>query len=95
MIDLFWDGADGGFFFSGKENEVLIKRSKEIYDGAIPSTNSVAAFNLVRLARITEDRDLENRAEQLAGVFAKRIKAYPSAYTQFLVALDFMIGPGG
>ncbi|MGB6382636.1 MAG: thioredoxin domain-containing protein, partial [Syntrophobacteria bacterium] len=93
MIDLFWDETHGGFFYSGKDNEVLIKQSKEIYDGAIPSSNSVAALNLVRLGHITGDRDLVNRAEQLTGTFAKRIKAYPSAYTQFLAALDFMIGP--
>ena len=37
--------------------------------------------------------DLETKAEKVAGAFAKRIKAYPSAYTQFLAALDFMIGP--
>ncbi len=93
MLDLFWDQTHDGFFYSGKDNEVLIKQSKEIYDGAIPSSNSVALFNLVRLARITGDRDLAKRAEQVAGTFAKRIKAYPSAYTQFLAALDFMIGP--
>ncbi len=93
MIDLFWDETHGGFFYSGKDNEVLIKQSKEIYDGAIPSSNSVAALNLVRLGHITGERDLVNRAEKLAGTFAKRIKAYPSAYTQFLGALDFMIGP--
>jgi len=93
MIDLFWDETYGGFFYSGKDNEVLIKQSKEIYDGAIPSSNSVAALNLVRLGHITGDRDLVNRAERLTGTFAKRIKAYPSAYTQFLAALDFMIGP--
>jgi uncharacterized protein YyaL (SSP411 family) len=93
MIDLFWDETYGGFFYSGKENEVLIKQSKEIYDGAIPSSNSVAALNLVRLGHITGDRDLSNRAEELTGTFAKRIKAYPSAYTQFLAALDFVIGP--
>jgi hypothetical protein len=93
MIDLFWDETYGGFFYSGKENEVLIKQSKEIYDGAIPSSNSVAALNLMRLGHIIGDRDLVNRAEQLAGTFAKRIKAYPSAYTQFLAALDFIIGP--
>ena len=93
MIDLFWDESYGGLFYSGKDNEVLIKQSKEIYDGAIPSSNSVAALNLVRLGHITGDRDLVNRAEQLTGTFAKRIKAYPSAYTQFLAALDFMIGP--
>ena len=53
----------------------------------------MAALNLVRLGHLTGDRDLVNRAEQLTGTFAKRIKAYPSAYTQFLAALDFMIGP--
>ena len=53
----------------------------------------MAALNLVRLGHITGDRDLVDRAEQLTGTFAKRIKAYPSAYTQFLAALDFMIGP--
>jgi uncharacterized protein YyaL (SSP411 family) len=93
MIDLFWDGTHDGFFYSGKDNEVLIKQSKEIYDGAIPSSNSVATLNLVRLSRITGDVDLGRKAEQVAGTFAKRIKAYPSAYTQFLAALDFIIGP--
>ncbi|MBT8406984.1 MAG: thioredoxin domain-containing protein, partial [Deltaproteobacteria bacterium] len=93
MINLFWDETHGGFFYSGKDNEVLIKQSKEIYDGAIPSSNSVATLNLVRLGRITGNADLEKKAEQVAGTFAKRIKAYPSAYTQFLAALDFIIGP--
>ncbi|UCG14863.1 MAG: thioredoxin domain-containing protein [Deltaproteobacteria bacterium] len=93
MIELFWDEAGGGFFYGGKDNEILIKRSKEIYDGAIPSSNSVAVLNLLRLASITGDEDLRKRAEQAAGVFSKRIKAYPSAYTHFLSALDFIIGP--
>jgi uncharacterized protein YyaL (SSP411 family) len=93
MIDLFWDATHDGFFYSGKDNEVLIKQSKEIYDGAIPSSNSVATLNLVRLSRITGDVELGRKAEQVAGTFAKRIKAYPSAYTQFLAALDFIIGP--
>ena len=84
MIDLFWDEAHGGFFYSGKENEVLITQSKEIYDGAIPSSNSVATLNLVRLSRITGDASLAKKAERVASAFAKRIRAYPSAYTQFL-----------
>ena len=93
MINLFWDETHHGFFYSGKDNEVLIKQSKEIYDGAIPSSNSVATLNLIRLSRITGNVDLGKKAEQVAGTFAKRIKAYPSAYTQFLAALDFIFGP--
>jgi uncharacterized protein YyaL (SSP411 family) len=93
MIDLFWDKTHDGFFYSGTDNEVLIKQSKEIYDGAIPSSNSVALLNLIRLGRITGEVNLEKKAEQLTGTFANRIKAYPSAYTQFLAGLDFLIGP--
>lgn len=94
MIDIYWDKKGGGLFFSGKGNEALITRSKEIYDGAIPSGNSVAALNLLRLGRITGDIDLEQRSEQLVNAFSNQVNAYPIAYTQFLAALDFMIGPG-
>jgi uncharacterized protein YyaL (SSP411 family) len=53
----------------------------------------VAILNLARLSQITGEVKLEKKAEEVAGTFAKRIKAYPSAYTQFLAALDFIIGP--
>jgi uncharacterized protein YyaL (SSP411 family) len=55
MLKLFWDQQDGGFFFSGSDNEELLVRQKEAYDGAIPSGNSVAAVHLIRLARLTGD----------------------------------------
>lgn len=93
MIDIFWDEQDGGLFFTGKGNETLITRSKEIYDGALPSGNSVAALIFLRLGRMTGNVNLEKRAEQLTRVFATQIKDHPMAYTQLLVALDFMIGP--
>jgi uncharacterized protein YyaL (SSP411 family) len=93
MIDIFWDKEGGGLCFTGKGNEPLITRSKEIYDGALPSGNSVAALNCLRLARLTGNVDLEKRAEQLTGAFAAQIVDQPIAYTQLLVALDFMIGP--
>jgi uncharacterized protein len=53
MIELFWDDEGGGFFLGGKDGEALILRPKEFYDGAVPSGNSVAAMNMVRLGRIT------------------------------------------
>jgi len=93
MIDLFWDDANGGFFFTGRGNEELIARNKEIYDGALPSGNSVAALNLMRLARMTGNTDLERRADQLAKAFSQDVAAYPMGYSQFLSALDFMVGP--
>ena len=93
MLDMFWDKQGGGLYFTGKGNEPLIAQSKEIYDGALPSGNSVAASNFLRLARLTGNIDLEKRAERLIRAFASQVVDQPMAYTQLLAALDFMIGP--
>jgi uncharacterized protein YyaL (SSP411 family) len=92
MLDLFWDKA-GGFFFTGKENERLIVSSKEIYDGAMPSGNSIAALNLLRLARITGNREMERKTDKLVSAFSRDVSQYPMGHSQFLQALDFIIGP--
>jgi hypothetical protein len=93
MIALFWDGKRGGLYFSGKGNETLITRSKEVYDGAVPSGNSVAALNFLRLGRMTGSVALEQRAERLLRTFSRQVADQPMAYTQLLVALDFIVGP--
>jgi uncharacterized protein YyaL (SSP411 family) len=93
MIDIFWDQQGDGLYFTGKGNEPLIARSKEIYDGALPSGNSVAALNFLRLSRLTGNVDLEQRAAQLIRAFAGQVTDQPMAYTQLLIALDFMVGP--
>jgi len=93
MIDDFRDEKGGGFFFSGKRNEQLIAQTKEIYDGATPSGNSVALMNMLRLSRMTGNLDLTNISGQIMKTFAETVNNYPSGYTQFLCALDFDIGP--
>ena len=93
MIEYFWDEERGGFYFSGRENEKLIARPKELYDGATPSGNSVAALNLLRLARMTGKTGLENKTEGLWRAFAAAAAEAPMAFTQFLIFLDFYLGP--
>ena len=93
MIEIFWDEQGGGLYFTGKGNEPLITRSKEIYDGAIPSGNSVAALNFLRIGRMTGNMNLEQRAEGLTRAFSRQVMDQPMAYTQLLAALDFMLGP--
>lgn len=93
MIKHFWDEQNGGFYFTADDAEELIVRQKEIYDGAIPSGNSVAILNLFRLARITADSDLEDKANKIMLAFSKDVKSVPSGYTQMMIALDFGIGP--
>lgn len=93
MLELFWDQENGGFFFTGRENETLITRSKDAQDGALPSGNSVAALILLRLGRLTGDAMLEEKADAIFQTFASQVDEYPAAHTQLLQALDFMIGP--
>ena len=83
----------GWLLFSGKRNEQLIAQSKEIYDGATPSGNSVALMNILRLSRMTGNLDLTNISGQLMRTFAETVNNYPSGYTHFLCALDFALGP--
>ena len=93
MIKHFWDNQNGGFYFTADDAEELIVRQKEIYDGAIPSGNSVAVLNLFRLARITADSDLEDMANKIMLAFSEDVKGVPSGYTQMMVGLGFGIGP--
>jgi uncharacterized protein YyaL (SSP411 family) len=62
MIDEFWDQDNGGFYFTGETHEDLIVRSKDYFDNATPSGNSVAAGVLLRLALLTDSSDYRNRA---------------------------------
>ncbi|MFX1380627.1 MAG: thioredoxin domain-containing protein [Promethearchaeota archaeon] len=93
QIDDFWDDNIGGFYFTSKDSEQLLTKQKEIYDGAIPSGNSISLLNLLRLSYITGNYELEEKADTLIKVFSEKIKSNPLAYTQFLVAIDFILGP--
>jgi uncharacterized protein YyaL (SSP411 family) len=93
MIDIFWDEVGKGLYFTGKGNESLIVRSKEIYDTALPSGNSIAALNLLRIGRMTGNIELEQKAQQLIQAFSKQVEDQPIAYPQLLNALDFIVGP--
>jgi len=93
LLQRFWDDEAGGFYFTAHDSEKLLVRKKEIYDGAVPSGNSVAAYNLLRLGRITGRADVEDRAKQIGRVFSQTVRPSPLAFTQLMVAVDFWVGP--
>ncbi|MCG8512661.1 MAG: thioredoxin domain-containing protein [Halanaerobiales bacterium] len=93
MIELFWDERKGGFFFAAGNEEELIIRQKEIYDGAIPSGNSVAFWNLVRIAHLTGQHKYQEMALEISRVFSQRIKSSPSIFSQFLLGLTALLDP--
>lgn len=89
MTKYFWDEKQGGFYLYSKESETLIVRPKEAYDGAIPSGNSVAALNMIRLSSITGDERLEDMAQKQLEVFSGSIADLPSSHSVFLIALMY------
>ena len=93
MLKHFWDNDVGGFYLTPDDGESLFVRKKEIHDGAIPSGNSVAMLNLLRLGRMTADFNLEEKAAKIGRAFSENVKQAPLAYTQLMVALDFGVGP--
>lgn len=93
MILHFGDPDSGGFYFTSDSGEALLARTREVYDGAVPSGNSVALANLLKLSRITGNVALEENAGKLARAFSNQIRTIPSAHTQFLMGIDFALGP--
>jgi uncharacterized protein YyaL (SSP411 family) len=93
MTEQFWDAAEGGFFFTGRDHEQLITRSKDPQDSAIPSGNSMAVTALLRLAKLTGRADLQEKAEETLRLFRGLLAGHPMAAGQMLVALDFYLGP--
>jgi uncharacterized protein len=94
MMNEFWDDENGGFFTTEKANDELPVRPKELYDGAIPSANSVAFYNLLCLSRLTGNPKWEEKAQVHLRAFSGTIKAQPTASTFFLTGLDFALRPG-
>jgi hypothetical protein len=94
MTASFWDEDKGGFFSTSGDSIELPVRPKELYDGAIPSANSVALYNLLLLSRLTGDPQFEDRARDQIRAFAGTVNSQPSAFTYFLCALDFSLRPG-
>jgi len=86
----FWDEKNGGFYFTSSKSEELIARQKDVYDGAIPSGNSITLLNLIRLSRFTANIFFDKKASILVKYFSGQIAKSPSAFCMFLCGLDFL-----
>jgi len=89
MVEDFWDDKNGGFFLGSDQSEKLIVRSKTAYDGAIPSGNSVAVMNMVKLTRITGNTNWAELAEKTIRAFSEDVNRVPTGYTLMLTAFMF------
>jgi hypothetical protein len=93
MIEEFWDETNGGFYFTASNHEALPVRSKNFYDNATPSGNSVAADVLLKLTKLSGVETYENYAVTILLSIAAQIKKYPQAFGRMLSALEFYLNP--
>jgi uncharacterized protein YyaL (SSP411 family) len=83
------DRERGGFYRTSDDQEQLLAREKPAEDGALPSGNSVAALNLLRLHELTTRESYLERADRLLRAFAGNLAARPFTLEWMLIALDF------
>jgi uncharacterized protein YyaL (SSP411 family) len=87
MIEHFWDDETNDFFFTPDDNEKLIVRTKNHYDLAIPSGNSVATSNLIKLYYYTQNEDYLAKADQMIRRMSRPASGNPFGFGQLLSAI--------
>ncbi|MCL2408661.1 MAG: thioredoxin domain-containing protein [Oscillospiraceae bacterium] len=93
MTRLFADEKGGGFYMYSHNAESLITRPKETYDGAVPSGNSVAAFNLRKLAAITGSREWEDVSLRQLEFMAAQTGGFPASHSFSNIAMMTALYP--
>lgn len=89
----FGDPENGGYFMCEKESTELFMNPKEVYDGAIPSGNSVMAYNLVRLYQLTEDAEYDTLIKRQFAFMSSQAAQYPAGHSMFLIAKQLYENP--
>jgi len=88
---LFWDVKQGGYFTTSGEDRSILLRTREAYDSAEPSPNSVGAMNLLRLWQMTDKQTCKDEADKTLAMFAPRLAQLPEAMPFMMSALDFSV----
>jgi uncharacterized protein len=93
IVELFADRERGGFYVAPADGDGLVTRRKEFDDHPTPSGNSMAAFVLLRLARIYGDAELEKHAVGVFRLARPYLERAPHAVGHLLCALHLHFSP--
>ena len=87
VIQKFYDKNDGLFFFTSESQKDIIIRSKDFYDSATPSGNSIMAMNFQTLAKILDKESYYKILVRMLLQLKDTIKKYPSSFGNWAIAL--------
>ncbi len=89
----FWDREEGGFFFTSSRHKHLLARDKPVFDAAEPSGNAMAAYGLLRLAKLSGETEYFEKAERILRINHVNLETTPRAQLKMLCAADFYLNP--
>ena len=89
--DLFWDPKQGGYFTTTGADKSLLWRSREVYDGAEPSADSVSALNLIWIWQLTDDKVWKDKADKTLAASSWLLEKTPEATPLLAAALDLQL----
>ena len=84
MLEHFWDEKEGNLFFTSDDHEQLISRTKNFYDLAMPSGNSMAASNLLRLYHYSQKNVYLDNAVRIMKAGSRSAAENPFGFGQML-----------
>ncbi|MBM4303832.1 MAG: thioredoxin domain-containing protein [Deltaproteobacteria bacterium] len=90
MVELFWDSSRRAFFFSEPNQSDLVVRPTDTYDGAVPSSTSLALTALIRLGKLTYEEKWIRLAEMALEQYEHQMRTLPQASGQMLIALELL-----
>lgn len=88
MLEKFWDKDNGLFYDTAQGEQTVLVRPRNIYDNALPSGSSAAAFVLLQLARLTDNREYEKLAATAIRSVQDSMLRYPPGFGHWFCALD-------
>ena len=86
-------GADSSemYYYYSKRGEQLIHRPKEIIDNVIPSSNSILANVLHRLAIHLGNKSYEKKSKEMLREVCSSIESYGSGYSNWLKLVNYIV----
>jgi len=78
LIDNFLE--NGALYQTSKRGETLISRPRELYDGAMPSYNSVSIGNFIKLSQLCDEPGLTDTAAAIVRFFGSDLERAPSHF---------------